>query len=165
MSQQLGATYTLSVLVVLCCAVAFYRPEKPAPAPPAGRAKAEDARPVKTPPSAERPRPAGDATVARVAPPPAHRTEVTPPARPEVTAAASAEVPAPEKPRAVARKVPRPTETRGAFAHVEPGETLADVAARVYGSAAKVDLLWRSNRDQVRSPDSPLAAGTLLRTP
>ncbi len=48
---------------------------------------------------------------------------------------------------------------------VEPGEKLADVATRVYGSPDEAEALWRANRDQVAMIDSALAKGTLLRTP
>jgi nucleoid-associated protein YgaU len=63
-------------------------------------------------------------------------------------------------------RISRPrTGTRGAFARIDDGETLADVARRVYGSAEKVDVLWKANRDQLSKPEAPLGAGMLLRTP
>ena len=52
-----------------------------------------------------------------------------------------------------------------AFITSLPGETLADLAARVYGSADAVEVLWRANRDQLEAPDSPIRPGSLLRTP
>jgi hypothetical protein len=55
---------------------------------------------------------------------------------------------------------PRPT-----FAIVEQGESLAEVAVRVYGSKDATEALWQANRDQVERVDSPLARGTLLRAP
>jgi hypothetical protein len=48
---------------------------------------------------------------------------------------------------------------------VEPNETIADVALRVYGTSEDADALWRANRDTLPRLDSPLSAGTLLRTP
>jgi hypothetical protein len=45
------------------------------------------------------------------------------------------------------------------------GETLADVALRVYGSADRANLLWLANRDFLDRRDDPLRAGTPLRTP
>jgi hypothetical protein len=45
------------------------------------------------------------------------------------------------------------------------GETLRDVALRVYGSADEGEALWRLNRDLVGRRDAVLGAGTLLRTP
>lgn len=52
-----------------------------------------------------------------------------------------------------------------AFATVEPGEALADVARRVYGSSAAVDHLWQANRDLLTRPTEPLASGQVVRTP
>lgn len=54
---------------------------------------------------------------------------------------------------------------RKAFTMVDEGETLRDVAARVYGSPDEADALWGLNRDLVKLVDVPLPAGTLLRTP
>jgi hypothetical protein len=54
---------------------------------------------------------------------------------------------------------------RSAFTVVEANETVRDVALRVYGREHEVDLLWQANRDTLPRKDSPLPAGTLLRTP
>jgi hypothetical protein len=66
--------------------------------------------------------------------------------------------------RRISRKavVRRPT---AAFAFVAPGESLADVAVRIYGTADARELLWQANRDQLAGPDAPLRAGSSLRTP
>jgi len=48
---------------------------------------------------------------------------------------------------------------------VEDGETLEDVTLRIYGSSDQLDLLWRANRDLLPRKNSPLSAGTVLRTP
>jgi hypothetical protein len=61
---------------------------------------------------------------------------------------------------------PEPTATvHEAFTRANEGETLRDVAIRVYGSPDEADALWRLNRDLVRRRDETLNAGTLLRTP
>jgi hypothetical protein len=52
-----------------------------------------------------------------------------------------------------------------AFTAVRQGESLRDVAIRVYGSADDLDSLWRANRDVLPRTDSPLTAGSVLRTP
>ncbi|MFO0959658.1 MAG: hypothetical protein U0800_19855 [Isosphaeraceae bacterium] len=52
-----------------------------------------------------------------------------------------------------------------AFTQVEPGETLALVARRVYGSSQARDRLWRGNRDLLSDPEMSLRTGTILRTP
>jgi hypothetical protein len=65
-------------------------------------------------------------------------------------------------------RTPEPAAESGpqqAFAAVRQGETLRDVAIRVYGSADDLDSLWRANRDVLPRKDSPLAAGSVLRTP
>ena len=52
-----------------------------------------------------------------------------------------------------------------AFTRVREGETFADVAARVYGTAADPRSLWEANRDQFAGIDSVPPTGMLLRTP
>ena len=51
------------------------------------------------------------------------------------------------------------------FTTVLKGESLADIAERVYGSRELDNSLWRSNRDQVDRLDSPLHENAILRTP
>jgi hypothetical protein len=51
------------------------------------------------------------------------------------------------------------------FFGVREGETLTDVARRLYGSADAAEALWQVNRDHVSRPDTPLPSGTPLRTP
>ncbi len=48
---------------------------------------------------------------------------------------------------------------------VHEGETLADVAERVYGSTRATHSLWQVNRDALDSDVQPLQAGMVLRTP
>ncbi len=63
------------------------------------------------------------------------------------------------------RLFPLIPEPRSAFTVVRKDETLRDVAVRVYGSADQLDSLWRANRDLLPRADSPLPAGSVLRTP
>ena len=58
-----------------------------------------------------------------------------------------------------------PLATRPTYAVVGPGESLPDIAARIYGSRDATQSLWKANRDQVERVDSPLANGILLRAP
>jgi hypothetical protein len=51
------------------------------------------------------------------------------------------------------------------FTLAKEGETLRDVALRVYGSPDRVDHLWQLNRDLIGRDDVVLSSGTLLRTP
>jgi hypothetical protein len=66
------------------------------------------------------------------------------------------------KPISRKRSYGRPSS---AFTTVGRGETLADVAVRVYGSTDAATILWMANRDQLARADDPVAVGTLLRTP
>lgn len=165
MTRHLGQSYALSVLIVVLCAIGSYRPEAPprpgrppnpapghhvarAPAPAEGRPAEEpvEGDAVRKPVVAARAEPASPALVTRVAGP------VGPP--PSATT------------RTVARPSPRArTQPRGAFARVEAGETLPDLARRVYGSPAMAEALWRANRDQLPAAESRLEVGMLLRTP
>jgi hypothetical protein len=52
-----------------------------------------------------------------------------------------------------------------AFTETQPGETLADVAVRIYGTPDATRALWHANRDQVADPNAALAEATVLRTP
>ena len=65
----------------------------------------------------------------------------------------------------LAATAPASTVPRAAFTVVQKGETLKDVAVRVYGSSDRLDSLWRANRDVLPRSDSPLTAGAVLRTP
>jgi nucleoid-associated protein YgaU len=47
---------------------------------------------------------------------------------------------------------------------VAPGETLASLGQRFYGSPAAAQRIWEANRDRLRSPDL-LVAGMELRLP
>ena len=55
--------------------------------------------------------------------------------------------------------------TRPALTIARSGETIADVARRVYGGNAGADVLLRANRDVVSDTEATIPAGTVLRTP
>jgi nucleoid-associated protein YgaU len=155
MDQHLGASITLSFGLVLVFAIVLYPPEpdRPSPAATVGAVvEPVGSRPAPTTPQppvtlgeplAERPTPADSVP----APCPA-------PLRAE-----------PEDDRAEPKDEPSATPTHEAFTRADEGETLRDVAVRVYGSPDVVEDLWRLNRDLVGSRDDLLPAGTLLRTP
>jgi hypothetical protein len=86
---------------------------------------------------------------------PAIRTASKPSAPSEATSLTAA--------RTNRARVPR--QPQSAFTVVETNETIRDVALRVYGAADDADVLWRANRDTMPRRDTPLAPGTLLRTP
>jgi len=80
--------------------------------------------------------------------------------------------PGPARPRAggvsirgpVSRVVSR-SDPAQEFTVVGRGESLGDVASRVYGDRKMAVELWRANRDILARPDSPLIPRTLLRAP
>ncbi len=141
MDRDAGAGAVLSFAVIALVAVAFHRPESPPVALPA-------ARPIEAvdPPAAPPPAPTPGVPLAE--PPPAD-SEPEPSARPI-------------RPASRRRAVPRPSS---AFTIVAEGETLADVARRVYGSEDQAEALRRGNRDQLDVPGAVVRAGMLLRTP
>ena len=51
------------------------------------------------------------------------------------------------------------------FTQVAQGESLADIAIRVYGSTDAARAIWLANRDILTAEDAPLSSGMLLRTP
>lgn len=70
------------------------------------------------------------------------------------------------KPRpAVADTGKKPRPARSAFTQATEGESLTDVAVRVYGTSDAAKTLWMANRDLIERPETVLVAGTLLRTP
>ncbi len=140
MNENVGASFGLSFLIVGFFAVALYQPDKPPP-PVAAVPAASPVEPVEAhPPEA--------VTVRPVA------------ARPRERAATVAR-PVSHRPT---REVVR-LEPRGVFTRVRDGETLADVALRVYGAESASGNLWAANRDLLDRPDAPLSAGSVLRTP
>ena len=175
MNQHLGATYSLSVLIVVAFAIAFYRADPPPPnrRPAQGVAAREKQaeRTTATAPPASSERPLTRTGMAadshqKVEP----RVTLGPPVESERAIPTSAVltrkttqepvVRAVSRVRAVAKPLPR-----SAFTQVAAGETLGDVANRVYGSDEVIERLWKANRDQLPAADSPLRTGMLLRTP
>ncbi len=69
------------------------------------------------------------------------------------------------KARTVSRVRVNAPRSPGVFTTVERGETLADVATRVYGTSGTAAHVWRANRDQLLTVETPPRAGMLLRTP
>jgi outer membrane biosynthesis protein TonB len=188
MNEHAGASCTLSVLIVGVFAVLLHDKDRSPPRPPSGAspgvrklvgppAPAPAPAPPISPPPGPQPAPP-----ARLQAPPT-RTKPPIPERPapslEVKPAEPRRTVTPPKPRdplvrvvqtapPVARRPPdrpQPARSVGGFTLVEPGESLADVAARVYGSGDAAETLWKANRDQLSRPDAPLARGSLLRTP
>ncbi|MEO6810986.1 MAG: hypothetical protein ABI353_17890 [Isosphaeraceae bacterium] len=148
LNARVASSFILSVLIVAVAAVVLYRPEPPPSETEASAFKAADA------------------------PPPTPGIPwADPPGDPEPSRTSTATVPkGPESPRQVSQTTEAATTTAGqsarsAFVRVAPGESLADVSVRVYGSKDAATTLWAANRDQLARPDEPLAPGSVLRTP
>jgi hypothetical protein len=163
MDTRTGISFGISFFLVVLAAVALHRPEPSAPKPVAQTAKPVEAVPI--------PRDT-------IAPTPPEPTPGHPWPAPSVPATPESKVDnavRPAEPIAVAptsgsvvRKVARPANPRrprSAFTTVAKGESLADVAYRVYGTEEAKRSLWLANRDHLDQPDSPLTAGMALRTP
>lgn len=60
---------------------------------------------------------------------------------------------------------PRPRSETPMVVVSEPGESLADVAVRVYGTVEMVEPMWTANSRVVDSNWRPLPTGTVLRLP
>jgi hypothetical protein len=169
MNEHAGPACALSGLIVGVFAILLHDRNPPPPVPkslsrsvsPAPRV--EGSKP-ESPASIGPPRP-----IATTAPPPSEGFARAPG---PVLGPRKVEDPGPEPGRSpdLPTRVDPPATpsvppSRPPFAVVEPGESLADVAARVYGSKDASEALWKANRDQVARVDSPLTGGTLLRTP
>ncbi len=167
MNENVGASFGLSVLVVVFFAVALFEPEGGRPSRGNGgqtaRASAEPERVEAQPPVPEltpvaEPKAARPGTVAsthRAAPGLARRAvSGSKTAKSQVVAT-----------RRVEPRDTKPNAPLGPFTEARPGETLEDVAWRVYGSDRVVDSLRKANRDLVRDEAVPLVAGALIRTP
>ena len=145
MNENVGASFGLSVLVVLCFAVALYQPD-----PPAGK--------LPTPKPAGRP--LKSVGVAKQTP--AHATSEPKPSPPSKTLRPVSH-PLVEAGLKVAETTsPGP---RGAFTAARAGERLEDVARRVYGIEGFAERLWKANRDLLDNANDPLRTGMLVRTP
>ena len=169
MNRQVIPSMILSVFIVCFFSVLLYDREKPpssgdtprvegktepAPVAPAAPSGAIPVAPVETAaaspsaraPEVPEPKAAESAPASSPATPePPHVTDTS------VTATSTATVeavPVHDPPKTtIPAPPPAPPEPRSAFTTVKDGESLDDVALRVYGSADRVDALWRANRD------------------
>jgi hypothetical protein len=160
MNQHLVASYSLSVMIVVLFAIALYRADPPS-------------QPLRTQPVASKTKADSGSTTRSDGKPSIAGTE--PRAEPSVASKVEAirgpvVANPPQAPGSVVRQVSRPSTRpgpvrKGAFTMVEVDETLEDVAIRVYGSADSAVELWRSNRDQLPTRETPPRPGMVLRTP
>jgi hypothetical protein len=163
MNENVGATFGLSALVVVFFAIALYQPET-------GRATKKYAHAS-----------ARSELVQPHTPAPALTPTIPPQTiRPGQVASDRRLTPRMAKGPASSATMPRPTivaarrvevnddvprTAPGPFTEARSGETLEDVARRVYGSGRAADSLRKANRDLVRDDGVPLVAGALIRTP
>jgi hypothetical protein len=194
MNRHVGASFTLSVLVVVFFAVILYEPEharptarsphhapstspspSPSPTPGVPISEAITAPPPESlgpssvaslPESLDRP-----ADSPRRFPPRSIEAEAEPSRLPVARAAprlpAASEIELGSRPRIhkAARRRSLSPVPRSAFTRVAAGESLSDVAVRVYGTPDAANTLWLVNRDLIDRRDAPLSVGMLLRTP
>lgn len=196
MNRHVGASFTLSVLVVVFFAVILYEPEHARlPARPSRHTSAStrETPPAPTPgvpiseaTSAPPPESLGQPAVASAAEPFEPPADPSPPRRfplrsaeprplrspvaraaPRLPQPASDDLEAGTRPRIrkTARRQSLSTVPRPAFTRVAAGESLSDVAVRVYGTPDAASTLWLVNRDLIDRRDAPLTVGMLLRTP
>jgi hypothetical protein len=177
MNEHAGPACALSFLIVGVFAFLLHD-NRQTPSPRQPYATSSSARPQSRPADASLPDPSGKPTSGREPASSQEKTSAPAVADKSVRAqtegaseAASRNAPAlsPEaRPRSLSPeplKPPAPATSRTAFTVVREGESLTDVAARVYGSKDATEPLWRANLDQVSKIDTPLTRGTLLRTP
>jgi hypothetical protein len=179
MDTGVGASFVLSFLVVGVAAIAL-RPNRESKTPSPSASTIPTA-PASSP--AVRPSLADHPLSPQTTPRPTSRTGLSrkeagtdghsPPVRTTAHTVVQEAVPARTGP-AARRNVdngagtgrrPAGRRPRDPFTDVESGESLDDVALRIYGSTEAAKALWIANRDQVESPNAPLRAGMLLRTP
>jgi hypothetical protein len=171
MNRNVTASFSLSVSLVVLFAVLLYQPDGPVSPPPQPStvARADVAQPI---PDlvGDRPRltpgipltgsSAGHETSERPSPSPAVGGEVV------VHEAVREESrPSPGGQAGGPRPGPAPALPPSAFTHARPGESLVDIAVRVYGSPESARKIWMANRDLIDSIDAIPRGGTLLRTP
>lgn len=139
MIARVGASVSLSLAIAAGAAVLIHRPEHLPVA-------VEISKPGPRTALAERPAPVP--------------TPAVPWPEPEVRAVET-------KPTSVGKIVQKTTRKRpdSAFTEARNGETLAEVAERVYGTGIDLRAFWKVNRDQLATMDAPIRAGMVLRTP
>jgi hypothetical protein len=163
----------LSVFFVCFFSVLLYDREKPRSAVESVKGERKREAPSKPEPPVAPVQPASSEKPSTI--PAAPAPEGSSPKAPEPASPANSATPetakvaselAAERQKAAPSPLPStPPEPRGAFTTAKDGESLDDIAVRVYGSADQADSLWRANRDQLPHRNSPIKAGAVLRTP
>jgi nucleoid-associated protein YgaU len=144
MPRQVGLSVLLSLALILVVALGLAGPSNLA------------ADPSRRSPAPSRPEPIVAAGSLIEAPAPTRPPQALPAPTVGVPWSSSDPASAPARPW---------TSSCGPFTEVRSGESLADVARRVYGDPAAVSHLVEANRDQSLDALSPLHPGNPLRTP
>lgn len=194
MNRHVGASFTLSVLVVVFFAVVLYQPEHARRSlhsgpPGRGLARPSSEEPGQAPPpsagvplseaTAAHVSGANESSVDREATASTSGTPRFPPrdpsdrnqhanSAPRTIATSSPGSTTPDPPamiQIVSRRRALASPRRSAFTQVGQGESLTDVAIRVYGTSDATRTLWLANRDIIDRRDASLREGMLLRTP
>lgn len=140
----------------------------PKPARPAGSPAAAEPTPPAPASPGEPVREKGSSNVEpspRPAPGPEPKLETKPETNSEAPRPAASPATPPESTGALEKPSGPPSGPSSPFTTVKQGESLEDVSVRVYGSTDQVQAIWRANRDLLPKRDSPLPAGSVLRTP
>ncbi len=171
MNHNVTASFSLSVSLVVLFAVLLYQPDDPAhqslqasPIVPAEPHRSisglDESRPQLTPGFPLADSSAGPKTVDQPRPSPSLRAEPA-----DQKSVGDEPRPAPGGPAEGTSPVGIPGVPTSAFTHAMAGESLADIAVRIYGSPESARKIWMANRDLIYSLDATPSGGTLLRTP
>lgn len=169
MFEHVGATFTLSFLLVIVAALILYRPDPPLqaeiaavqspPSPTVGHLWSEGRDPSPPVPEAVTGTFPGQAVAEDRSEARGTATEDRVELVHKVASSGRARI------RPSNAREGKPRQPESPFTIAEPGEKLADVAMRVYGPLADLPALWQANRDLVDRPDANLRPGMVLRTP
>ena len=141
MIRHSGACVLLSTLILILAAVVLYRSEPPTVLGSSSPTQVEAPPQTPSSPVSEVVEPAPIET-------PTREKAESSPSRPENPSQSTA-IRTPEAP----------------FTLSEKGETLEDVARRIYGTSEVAESLRLFNRDLIQRVDSPIKTGSALRTP
>ncbi len=171
MNRNVTASFSLSVSLVVLFAILLYQPDGPVPpslqASPLARAETlpstpdlDRSRPEPTPGIPLTETLAVDAMSHEPSPSPALPAEAV-----VIEAVGDHSRPSREGRAQGTRPDAVPALPSPAFTYAKPGESLADIAVRVYGTPNSARKVWMANRDLIDSLDAIPPGGALLRTP
>ncbi len=171
MNRNVTASFSLSVFMVVLFAVLLYQPEGPGSSSvqASPNVPADSHQPISDP-EKSRPRltPGTPLPEASTGPTSSDQPSTSPAFREETVEQGVVREGSRPSPGGQAEETKPglvPALPSSTFTYAMPGESLADIAVRVYGSPDSARKLWMANRDIIDSPDTTPRGGTLLRTP